>query len=328
MRLLLPVLGLLLFACSGSTTSQPTPTTPATPPVTAVVEAVQIAPTPSPPKSPLAGQRICIDPGHDAKWAPGATGRNRAGAVPLHPADGVPLHEHELTVSVGLRLQAMLEGAGAAVCLTRKTRAEGGGVLDEPYDYNGDGRVSTGGVEDTPERTQPRIDAANNFGAAVLLSIHFNGSSDARVRGSEAYYTAAGPTAEQGKVLAATVLDALVAEMASAGHQATNHGIKSDAYQRYTELETARLFGANAAIIRRNGFDPTRCPECYRLFTLGNNPMSLHRASYLGVLVEVEFLSNPDVVESFLMRPDSLDVIAQGLFHGLEAYFDAEGGAR
>ena len=66
---------------------------------------------------PLEGRRICIDPGHDANWAPGAVGRNYAGAVPVHPTDGVPLDEHELTLSVAYRLEALLEADGASVCV-------------------------------------------------------------------------------------------------------------------------------------------------------------------------------------------------------------------
>src|SRR5690242_6216188 len=115
------------------------------------------------PGLPLEGHRICIDPGHDAYWAPGAVGRDRAGAVPVHPTDGVPLYEHELTLSVAYRLKALLEADGAAVCVTRRPRDEGGGNQVEPSDYTGDGIVSRSDIADTPERTQPRIDWANDF---------------------------------------------------------------------------------------------------------------------------------------------------------------------
>ena len=40
-----------------------------------------------------------------------------------------------------------------------------------------------------------------------------------------------------------------------------------------------------------------------------------------GVLIEVEFLSNPAVVEGFLMRPESLDIIARGLMRGVLSYY-------
>src|SRR4051794_15457432 len=86
------------------------------------------------PPRPLEGRRICIAPGHDAKWAPGAVGRNSAGVVPVHPRDGVPLYEHELTLSVAYRLRALLEADGASVCVTQRSREEGGGNHVEPVD--------------------------------------------------------------------------------------------------------------------------------------------------------------------------------------------------
>ena len=99
------------------------------------------------------GRRICIDPGHDAKWAPGAVGRNYAGVVPVHPTDGVPCTSTSSRLSVAYRLKALLEADGASVCVTQRPREEGGGNHVEPVDYTGDGLVRTSGVEDTPERT-------------------------------------------------------------------------------------------------------------------------------------------------------------------------------
>src|SRR5688572_30387482 len=49
-----------------------------------------------PSAGPLAGRRVCIDPGHDAYWAVGATARSRTGRTLLHPIDQIPLYEHEL----------------------------------------------------------------------------------------------------------------------------------------------------------------------------------------------------------------------------------------
>ncbi len=65
-------------------------------------------------------------PGHDSYWVIGATGRTSGGTVPVHPADGVPQFEHELTLSVGYRLKALLEPDGASVCVTSKPRDQGG----------------------------------------------------------------------------------------------------------------------------------------------------------------------------------------------------------
>jgi N-acetylmuramoyl-L-alanine amidase len=282
--------------------------------------------TESPAPTSLAGHRICLDPGHDSYWVAGASGRTSSGSVPRHPQAQIPLVEHELTLQVAYRLKSLLESEGAYVCVTRRPAEEGGYLAIEPYDYTGDGRVRPASrtVEDVPELIQPRIDLANSFRAEILVSIHFNGSEDQRLRGTEVYYTDAGPREAQGRELAQSLLSALTAEMRAAGHATLDRGVRSDRYQRYSQQETLRLFANNAAVIRANGHDPGDCPDCYRQLTLGNNPMSLHRGTYVGALVEVEFLSNPDVVEGFILRPDSLDVIAKGLLQGIKGYFEAD----
>jgi N-acetylmuramoyl-L-alanine amidase len=276
--------------------------------------------------SPLMGRRICIDPGHDAYWTIGASGYTRNRVVPRHPADQIPLHEHESTLSVSYRLKSLLEAEGALVCVTRTPREEGGGLQKTPYDFSGDGRVRTLGqaIEDVPEVIQPRIDWANDFGAEVLVSIHFNGAGDASLRGTEVYYSDTGPRQEEGHRLATRLLRALLDEMAGVGHGVVDRGVRSDKYQRYSAEETRRIFANNATTIRANGHDPANCGECYRLATTGNNPMSLQRGVYLAAIVEIDFLSNPDVVEGFIMRPDSFDVIARGLLAGLTRYFEGE----
>jgi N-acetylmuramoyl-L-alanine amidase len=329
LRLLAVLTAIGLLACASAEETAPV----ASPTTSAPIEVLYVAPvaaetvTPEPTTlaGPLAGRRICIDPGHDAYWVAGASGRTRTGAVPAHPTERIPLHEHELTLSVAYRLKALLEADGADICITRKPRDEGGGLQLDPYDFTGDGRVRTiaQATEDEPERIQPRIDWANAFEAEVLVSVHFNGSTDARVRGSEVYFTDAEPRHEERRLLAMSLLMALTEEMRGAGHNAIDRGVRSDAYQRYSPEATRRLFSHNAAAIRDKGLDPTNCAACYRLLTTGNNPMSLHAGRYVGALVEVEFLSNPDVVEDFLLRPGALDVVAQGLHNGLRDYFEA-----
>lgn len=321
----LGVMCLTLVASSSTPAAAPRASAqqPDEPPAAAVVTIPQPpAPIPSQPASVLTGRRICIDPGHDAYWTPGATARLR-GIVPRHPVDGVPLFEHELTLSVAYRLKALLEADGALVCVTRKPRDEGGGLQVAPYDYTGDGRVRPG-IIDTPEIIQARIDWANGFGAELLVSVHFNGSEDARVRGTEVYYTDAGPRQLEGRRLAESLSSGLLSEIRAAGHVTVDRGIRSDRYQRYSPEETQRLLANSASVIRANGSDPANCPDCYRLVTMGNNPMSLNRGTYVGAVVEVEFTSNPDVVEYLIMRHDWFDIVARGLFNGLRSYFEAE----
>lgn len=326
------VLVAAVLGCASDAPPEAEPTASATVvAVEATVEAplqISIEPTPEPTAVPgkLAGRRICIDAGHDAHWVVGASGRTSGGTVPVHPTERIPLHEHELTLSVAYRMKELLEAEGAEVCVTRKPRDEGGRLYIEPYDFNGDGRVRTAGVtaSDGPERMQPRIDVANQFGAEILVSIHFNGIEDQRVRGSEVYYSDVPSTAEQGRRLAGLVLDGLLAELRAIGFAATDRGVLSDRYQRYTSAETAAMIAGNAAMVRANGHDPANCRDCLRLITLGNNPMSREMGRYVAVLVEVEFLSNPTVVETLLLRPDIFDVVAAGLANGVIRYFDGQ----
>jgi N-acetylmuramoyl-L-alanine amidase len=268
----------------------------------------------------LAGTRICVDPGHDAFWGVGATGKDRQGRVPVHPTEGIPLLEHELTLRVAYRLASVLGHEGADVCVTRR---EDGTLQVEPYDFTGDGQVRPEGraLEDAPERTQARIDWANRFGAEILVSVHFNSLADRAARGTEVYYSDTGARAEQGRELADDLLSALSDEMRAAGYAAVSRAVLSDRYQRYPPAVQATFQRHNAATITQHGSDPNNCPDCQRIGVLGNNPMSLEAATYLGALVEVEFLSNPDVVEEFLMRPDAVDIIARGLARGVFQYF-------
>jgi N-acetylmuramoyl-L-alanine amidase len=273
-----------------------------------------------PRRGRLAGKRICLDPGHDAYWGVGATGTDRLGRVPVHPTEGIPLVEYELTLRVAYRLSGLLGQEGADVCVTRR---EDGTLQIAPYDFTGDGQVRPEGIAvgDGPERTQPRIDWANQFGAESLVSVHFNSLADRAVHGTEVYYSDTGPQAERGRDLAEHLLSALLDEIRAAGYPAISRGVRSDRYQRYPPDVQAAFQRYNAATIMSHGHDPNNCPDCQRIGVLGNNPMSLTPGTYVGALVEVEFLSNPDVVEDFLMRPDAVDIIARGLASGVLQYF-------
>jgi N-acetylmuramoyl-L-alanine amidase len=275
-----------------------------------------------PPPKRLAGRRICLDPGHDWYWVIGASARDRAGAVPVHPTEGIPLTENVLNLVVAYRLAGLLEAEGASVCVTRNLD---GFLQVEPYDYTGDGIVRPGGVaeEDVGERVQPRIDWANQFGAEILLSIHFNGSENPARSGTEAYYSDLSARADESFRLGASVLDRLLAALRAAGYEPTDRGVASDRYTQRTPAQRARLLAHNDATIRSHGVDPADCPQCDGLLPLGANPVSLHLGNYTAALIEVEYMTNPDVVEQLLLRPDVVDLVARGLADGILAYYGA-----
>ncbi len=289
------LLGVLLAACVQSPTLTPSEGLGGAGPT--VITPPQ--PTPDPRQAArLAGRRICIDPGHDAVYNPGASARDEAGRVVFN--------EHDLTFGVAVRLRALLETEGAQVCLTRNDE---GSLQTEPYDINGNGTVTR--PEDIVERIQPRIDYINAFGAELIVSIHFNGSVDHRLKGTEVYFSDVPEQGPENLRLAQALLDALVDALTRAGYPPVNRGLRSDRY-RTEYLDYTPYYG----------FDRS-CADCTRLLILGNNPMLAQPGRWrAGALVEVLFLSNPDDV-AFLRRPAALDVIAAGLFQGILNYYGA-----
>lgn len=100
-------------------------------------------------RSPLAGKKIVIDPGHGGT-DPGAIADNG-------------LREADLTPIICGRLAELLRSAGAEVTLTRTTSAE------NPDKY-------------------ARPELANSIGADVLVAVHLNANNKPAVCGSETYY--------------------------------------------------------------------------------------------------------------------------------------------
>jgi N-acetylmuramoyl-L-alanine amidase len=273
-----------------------------------------------PAQGRLAGRRICLDPGHESYWIIGTAARDRNGAVPTHPTEQIPLLEHLLNLKVAYRLAGMLESEGADVCVTRKPD---GPLQIEPYDYTGDGIVRPDRVSevDVGERVQPRIDWANRFGADILLSIHFNGSEDSSRSGTEIYYSDTSPRAAEAVQLGSAVMRSLLAELASVGYAGQSRGVAHDRYARDPQEIRAQRIDHYAAIIRSHGVDPDNCPQCDGLLPLGNNPFSLNLGTYAAALVEVEYMTNADVVERLLLRPDVVDVVARGLAQGILTFY-------
>jgi N-acetylmuramoyl-L-alanine amidase len=97
----------------------------------------------------LAGQKICIDPGH-------------GGADPGAVNESFGLHESEINLDVSHALMALLEGDGAEVVMTR---------YDDSYLTNRD-----------------RYSFCNAQQATILISVHTNGSTDPAMDGTLGLY--------------------------------------------------------------------------------------------------------------------------------------------
>ncbi len=129
---------------------------------------------------------IALDPGH---------GGSDPGAV----SSGVV--EKQITLDVGRRLRAMLEGAGVRVAMTRAGDTR---VNVKARDLDGDRRTNA------RDELASRIEVANAAAADVLLSIHVNSAFSRYPRGVETWYTRDRPFAAANRQLATLVQARLV----------------------------------------------------------------------------------------------------------------------
>lgn len=254
-----------------------TPLDPTAPAASAQAEAPQptpIPPTLAPPTpAPTATLPIiAIDPGH---------GGREPGSVHRGPDGRVDLLEKDANLKIALRLSALLADRGFRTVLTRSTDSE---VNVPPRDLNGDGKI------DPDDDLQARVDIANEAGADMLFSIHNNGLSDPRVRGTHTYYAIAHPQGSRGAVLAALLQESLIKRLHSVGYaDAVNGGFHDDS-------GLGKPFG--------------------HLFLTGPKTPRVARVSQMsGVVGESLFVSN-DREASLLKNDDVIDAIAH-------AYLDA-----
>jgi N-acetylmuramoyl-L-alanine amidase len=217
----------------------PLPTSAATP-----------IPTPSATPIPIyhpPPYKVAIEAGHGGPSWWGGSG---------HDANGNQLIEKDLALDVALRLDALLREAGYETLLIRD-----GDYTLTPFDA-ADYRGSL------VRETQARVDAANRAHADILISLHFNGSSIASLRGTETYYNPDRAFASESYNLAFFVQRSLVAALTEPGHDAAGRGVRNDA-EVGGDPENAHSFllGTNG------GFRPLQMP---------------------GVISEALYLSNPD----------------------------------
>jgi len=144
---------------------------------------------------------IAIDPGHGGR-EPGSVYRGASGRVELV--------EKDVNLWIALFLADGLREAGYQPILTRSTDSS---VNEPPVDRNGDGRI------DVDDDLQARVDIANEAGASLLLSIHNNGSTNPRTRGTSTWYSAAHPRGSEGRILAELVQAELLAGLRAAGYE-------------------------------------------------------------------------------------------------------------
>lgn len=207
-RPVLAVIGLLaLAACGGQPSATPATTTPpavtstsssatTTPPVTTTTTPPVTTTVPPEEPAPV----VVLDPGHNGANAanpaeinrPVPAGRGRTKACnTTGTATNAGYPEHAFTWDVAVRVRDLLTAQGVRVVLTRP-------------DDNGVGPC-----------VDRRAAIGNDAGAAAVVSIHADGSTDPSARGFHIAYSAPPLNEAQGEPamrLATTMRDTLVAE--------------------------------------------------------------------------------------------------------------------
>ncbi|MDQ3553702.1 MAG: N-acetylmuramoyl-L-alanine amidase [Chloroflexota bacterium] len=210
---------------------------------------------------------IAIDPGHGLTWS---------GAV---APDGS--READFNLDIGLRLRAMLEGAGARVAMTRSSNTD---ANDPPLDRNGDGLVEY--VDDLAARP----DIANPAGADVFLSLHNNIANETYVGGPSTFYNPDRTFSAESARLAQLVQRQMVARL---------RAYRTDAWRPYDH----GVLTYDYYVLK-----PYSLPR-------------LPRPSLMpGILGESLFLSHPFEL-SLLKKPEVRQSIAVAYYNAIAKYF-------
>ncbi len=229
---------------------------------------------------------VFIDPGHGGP-DPGVTARTPSGS----------LRESVVALAVATELARQLRANGYRVVLSRTADTS---VLRFTADDLDQGTM---GASQVRRDLQARIRCADGAGAAVLLSIHFNGYTDSSAAGTQTIYDDARPFAAESQRLARALQSALVSRL-----QRTDRGVLTDdALQAPTLSDRAGDYGHLVLL------GP---PEPGYVDTATSMP---------GALVEPLFLTAP-ADAAIAASPAGQRRIAAALAAGLEAYLSAPPG--
>jgi N-acetylmuramoyl-L-alanine amidase len=227
-----------------------------------------------------ATQTVFVDAGHGGP-DPGVIGT----------ANGRALAEKDVTLAVAMTLAPLLRGSGYRVVLSR-TR-DSAVASGEPSP--GDGLTP----DDIRRDLLARISCANAAGATLLVAIHFNGLEDPGVAGSEAFYDAVRPFAQDNQRLARDLQHAITSAIGS-----QDLGVWPD------DENVGPALSAEGSVYGH-------------LIELGPpSPGYVDQPSQMpGALVEPLFLSNPNDAQE-AADPATQHRIAEALANGIHGYFN------
>jgi len=264
---------------------------------------VAAASTAAPRPSPSGQAPIAYAPGACQAQAP--TGRSRNQTIFVDPGHGGPdpgvpgpagsgLKESEAALAVATQLAKQLRADGYRVVLSRTS--------DTSVMRFAAGDLTNGGYSVAQHRQdlQARVRCANDSHAAVLLSIHFNGYTDASVGGSQTIFDDIRPFADQSQRLADSIQQALLQQL-----QLHDRGVVTD-----------DALGTPGVSEQADGYG--------HLMLLGPaEPGQLAKGTTMpGVLVEPLFLTRP-AEAGIASSAGGQRKITQALVTGLERFLAA-----
>ena len=233
---------------------------------------------------------VVIDPGHGGPQVGAAT-----------PG----LSEKESNLDMALRVEALLEGMGVRVLLTRRddVRASGAsGASDDGVSFG----ANRGDL-------QTRVDLANAEKADLFLSIHSNGSSDGGQQGVEMWYDSLRPFAERNRAFAEMLQESVVGALREYGYPVVDRGLKDDACFRFRRDRCFQLFvlGPQRETTREEAIDRGGDPDLLG-FLPGQDAILTRATQMPGVLAELLFFSNAQDAAALKTEPVR-DTLAQAL---------------
>ena len=218
---------------------------------------------------------MVLDPGHGGPEVGAAQGR---------------LAEKNVNLAIAIKLKGLLEQNGIQALLTRDADTRAFELTDALADN-----------PRAPLRAdlQARVDLANAAKADLFISIHNNGSSNPAEAGTEVWYAPDHPQGERNWVLGQEVLSGIVEQLAAAGYQPPNRGLKNGSQFRVFQGRVFPLFVLGASRTE---------PRVARGITMP------------GVLGESLFLSNGH--EAGLLSQEAFqEAIARGYLQGIQRFF-------
>ena len=230
---------------------------------------------------------IFLDPGHGGVDT-GATGTT---------INGAQVDEKTLTLAIAQRTATKLRAAGFQVVLSRTGDSLPGLTAD---DLTADGKALT--PQGVLDELQGRIDAANDSGASLLLSIHLNSFDDPSVGGAETYYDPDRPFSASSRRFANLVQQDLIAALRKAGYATPDRGVIDD------------------TTLQAEGVGPLQGTYNHLVMLGPAIPGKLTPSDMPGALSESLFLSDP-AEASAATQPLIQDLIAGAFIKAVEDYF-------